>query len=93
MRVKRLARVPVFLFLAVTDRFQQNEKEKITAERKLVEALKKNEDILQQQNNMLEDRVKNRTREIEDLNVNITRMIGELITKNEELTLKNKLLN
>ena len=83
----------VFLFLAVTDRFQQNEKEKITAERKLVEALKKNEDILQQQNNMLEDRVKNRTREIEDLNVNITRMIGELITKNEELTLKNKLLS
>ena len=75
----------LFLFLAIVEKFNSIEKERIKSDRLLIAEIKKNESILLNQNKILEERVNERTSEIESLNEELNQTNEELISANESL--------
>lgn len=82
----------VFLFLAVIERFRFIELQKKKADKQLLEITKRNKEILEEQNSMLEKKVVERIIEIKELNDKLAATNKELTNSNEELSTINQYL-
>jgi serine phosphatase RsbU (regulator of sigma subunit) len=76
----------LLLSMALADRINIIEQEKREAQAATIAALEANEAIIKQQNETLEDRVRDRTKELAEVNAELSTLNEELSQTNEELS-------